>query len=184
VLLVDADEEVPPQLREEIQEALQIFGERRAGFSLPRVVYYLGRWWRRGGWYPDRKIRLFRRDRAAWGGVDPHEKILVDGPVRRLKTPLHHFSYRDTADHLERINHFTTVAARELREQGKRWSGVQNVLAPAARFVHFLFWKRGFLEGFLGFFLAVTAAVYVFLKYAKLRELELAELREAGGERD
>jgi glycosyltransferase involved in cell wall biosynthesis len=184
VLLVDADEEVPPGLREEIQESLQRFGERCAGFSLPRVVYYLGKWWRRGGWYPDYKIRLFRNDRAAWGGVDPHEKILVRGRVRRLKNPLHHFSYRDTADHLERINHFTTVAARELREQGKRWSGVQNLLAPAARFVHFFFWKRGFLEGFLGFFLAVTAAVYVFLKYAKLRELELAELRENGGERD
>jgi glycosyltransferase involved in cell wall biosynthesis len=184
VFLVDADEEVPSKLREEIQESLQHFGDRYAAFSLPRLVYYLGRWWRRGGWYPDRKIRLFRHDRAAWGGVDPHEKILVRGPVRRLKTPLHHFSYRDTADHLERINHFTTVSARELRERRKRWSRIQNVLAPAGRFLHFFFWKRGFLDGFLGFFLAMTAAVYVFLKYAKLRELELAERGEVESEGD
>jgi glycosyltransferase involved in cell wall biosynthesis len=178
VFLVDADEEVPSKLREEIEESLRRFRDRYAAFSVPRLVYYLGKWWRRGGWYPDRKIRLFRRDRAAWGGIDPHEKVLVRGRVRRLKTPLHHFSYRDTVDHLERINHFTTVSARELRERGKRWSAVQNALAPGARFLHFYFWKRGFQEGFLGFFLAVTAAVYVFLKYAKLRELELLERGE------
>src|SRR6185369_6361484 len=72
VFLVDSDEEVSAELREEIQDALHYRGEVTDAFAVPRLVYYLGRWWRRGGWYPDYDIRIFRGDRARWGGVDPH----------------------------------------------------------------------------------------------------------------
>ena len=180
VMLVDADERVPPELRDEIRDALRRFGSRYAAFLVPRLVYYLGRWWRRGGWYPDYDIRLFRRDLAIWGGSDPHERILVSGKARRLKQPLHHFSYRDIGDHLRRINHFTDVSSGELRGQGKRWHWMDNLSRPAFRFFRSYVWKRGFVEGFPGFFVAATAAVYVFLKYAKLRE---RELREGSGAR-
>ncbi len=178
VFLVDADERVPPGLRDEIRDALSRLGNHCAGFSVPRLVYYLGRWWWRGGWYPDYDIRIFRRDRARWGGSDPHEKIFVDGRVRRLRHPLHHYSYKDIADHLGRINHFTSVSSIELRRQGKRWRWADNLCRPALRFFHFYLWKRGFMEGFPGYFAAVTAAVYVYLRYAKLRELELRERKE------
>ena len=180
VFLVDADEQVPPELREEIRDALSRFGTRFAAFSVPRLVYYLGRWWWRGGWYPDYDIRIFRRDRATWGGSDPHEKIIIDGKVRRLQNPLHHFSYRDITDHVNRINHFTAVSSRGLSGEGRRWRWVDNLCRPTLRFFYSYVWKRGFLEGFPGFFVAATAAVYVFLKYAKLRELELKEPREGG----
>ncbi|MBI2985721.1 MAG: glycosyltransferase family 2 protein [Deltaproteobacteria bacterium] len=175
VILVDADERVPPELREEIREALKRFGTRYAAFSVPRLVHYLGRWWWRGGWYPDYDIRVFLRELATWGGSDPHEKILISGRVRRLRRPLHHFSYRDISDHLRRINHFTDVSSRELREQGKRWGWMDNVCRPAFRFFRSYVWKRGFMEGFPGLFVAATAGIYVFLKYAKLRERELTE---------
>lgn len=183
VFLVDADEQVSPELREEIQKALSRHGGRYAAFSVPRLVHYLGRWWWRGGWYPDYDIRLFRRDRATWGGLDPHEKILVDGKVRRLRHPLYHFSYRDIADHMNRINHFTTVASGEMREAGRRWRWTDSALRPPFRFFRSYVWKRGFLEGFPGFFIAATAAMYVFLRYAKLRELELREQAERGAGR-
>lgn len=183
VFLLDADERVPPELKEEVQDALAHFGSRYTAFLVPRLVYYLGRWWWRGGWYPDYDIRLFRRDRATWGGKDPHEKILVDGEVRRLKSPLHHFSYRDVSDHLNRINRFTSISARELRAVGKRWSWGDTLGRPAVRFVHSYLWKRGFFEGFPGFFIAVTAAFYVYLRYAKLRELELKPQSEGERER-
>jgi len=173
VFLVDADERVPAELRGEILSALERFRNRYAAFSVPRLVYYLGRWWWRGGWYPDYDIRIFRRDLATWGGSDPHERILIQGSVRRLRHPLHHFSYRNISDHLRRINHFTTVSSGELRGQRRRWHWMDNLCRPAFRFFRFYLWKRGFLEGFPGFFVAVTAAVYVFLKYAKLREREL-----------
>ncbi|MGH7929164.1 MAG: glycosyltransferase family 2 protein, partial [Candidatus Binatia bacterium] len=119
VLLVDSDERVSPELQSELRAALQKDRGLYAGYAIPRLVYYLKRWWRRGGWYPDYDVRLFRRDRATWSGRDPHEKILVDGRVRRLQHPLLHFTYRDIADHLERINRFTSISARELRDEGR-----------------------------------------------------------------
>ena len=178
VLLVDADERVTPELRNEMQQAINQDGGRYSGYAVPRLVFYLGRWWRRGGWYPDYDIRLFRRERATWGGSDPHEKILVGGPVRRLRSPLHHFSYRNMEDHLARINRFTTVSSGELRKEGRRWRWTDALFRPAFRFFKFYILKRGFMEGFGGFYVAVMAAVYVFLRYAKLWELELEEKKD------
>jgi glycosyltransferase involved in cell wall biosynthesis len=183
VLMIDADEEVTPELKDEILEQLVAAGKLCAGFMLPRLVFYLDRWWRRGGWYPDYDVRLFRRELATWGGTDPHEKIIVDGPVRRLRNPLHHFSYRNIDDHIQRINRFTSISSRELRMQGERWRLSDALLRPAFRFWRSYFLKRGFMEGFAGFHVAVTAAMYVFLKYAKLWELELKEKKEVGRKR-
>jgi glycosyltransferase involved in cell wall biosynthesis len=183
VLMIDSDEEVTPELKNEILEQLAVTGTLCSGFLLPRLVFYLDRWWRRGGWYPDYDIRLFRRDCATWGGTDPHEKIIVDGPVRRLRNPLHHFSYRNIDDHIQRINRFTTISSGELRTQGERWRLSDALLRPAFRFFRSYFLKRGFMEGFAGFYVAVTAAMYVFLKYAKLWELELKEKKQVGRKR-
>jgi glycosyltransferase involved in cell wall biosynthesis len=183
VLLVDSDERVPPDLRDEINLTLSSDAGGYAGFSVPRLVFYLGRWWRRGGWYPDYDVRLFRRERATWGGTDPHEKILVDGKVRRLRHPLQHYSYRNIEDHVQRINHFTSISARELWKEGKRCHLGDALFRPAFRFFRSYVLKRGFLEGFAGFYVAVTAAVYVFLKYAKLWELELEGKDDRDGKR-
>jgi glycosyltransferase involved in cell wall biosynthesis len=183
VLLVDSDERVTPELRDEINRTLSSYAGAYAGFSVGRLVFYLGRWWRRGGWYPDYDVRLFRRDRATWGGTDPHEKILVDGKVRRLRHPLQHYSYRSIEDHIQRINHFTSISARELGKEGKRFHRSDALLRPAFRFFRSYVLKRGFLEGFAGFHVALTAAVYVFLKYAKLWELELEGKDDRDGKR-
>jgi glycosyltransferase involved in cell wall biosynthesis len=173
VLVVDSDERVTPELRKEINQALAEDNNNYCGYAVPRLVFYLRRWWRRGGWYPDYSVRLFRRDRATWGGSEPHDKILVDGRVRRLRHPLHHFTYRDMEDHIRRINRFTSVSSQELLKDGRRWRVADALLRPAGRFLRCYFVQRGFMEGFAGFYVAVTAAMYVFLKYAKLWELEL-----------
>ena len=183
VLLVDSDERVTADLKEEICQALAQNDNEYSGYALPRLVFYLNRWWRRGGWYPDYDVRLFRRERATWGGSDPHERILVEGKIRRLRNPLHHFTYRDIEDHLERINRFTSISARELGKSGQRWRLADALLRPAGRFFRFYFLKRGFMEGFAGFYVAVTAAVYVFLKYAKLWELEAEEKNDVDRKR-
>ncbi len=183
VLLVDSDERVTPELEYEISEALTGDNNEYSGYALPRLVYYLNRWWRRGGWYPDYDLRLFRRERAAWGGTDPHEKVIVQGKVRRLRHPLHHFTYRDIEDHVDRINRFTSISSRELHRSGQSWRLSDALLRPAARFFRSYFLRRGFMEGFAGFHVAVTAAVYVFLKYAKLWELEREEKGKLGRKR-
>ncbi len=183
VFLVDADERVSAELQSEVKDALARDGGRYAGYAVPRLVYYLDRWWRRGGWYPDYDVRLFRRERATWGGTDPHEKIIVDGAVRRLGHPLHHLTYRSMDDHMRRINRFTSISSRELKKQGGRWRWSDALLRPAARFFRSYILQRGCLEGFAGFYVAVTAAVYVFLKYAKLWELELEERKKLGRKR-
>jgi glycosyltransferase involved in cell wall biosynthesis len=179
VLSVDADERVTAELREEICQALKNDGGAYAGYAVPRLVCYLKRWWWRGGWYPEYNVRLFRRDRAVWGGFEPHNKIIVDGKIRRLRNPLHHFSYRNIEDHLERINRYTSISALELRQHNQRWRLADALLRPAVRFFRSYVLKRGFMDGFAGFYIAVSAAVYVFLKYAKLWELELEEKDDA-----
>jgi glycosyltransferase involved in cell wall biosynthesis len=175
VLLLDSDERVSSELRAEIQAALSGDRNRYAGYSMPRLAFYLGRWWRRGGWYPDYKVRLFRRDRASWGGTDPHDKVLVNGQVRRLRSPIYHFTYRNMDDHVQRINRYTTISAGELKKQGTPWRLTDALLRPWIRFFRSYIVERGFLEGFAGLYIAVIAGVYVFLKYAKLWELELED---------
>ncbi|HYA30501.1 MAG TPA: glycosyltransferase family 2 protein [Acidobacteriota bacterium] len=183
VLVVDSDERVSTELQAEIRDALSRHGQEYAGFSLPRLVYYLDRWWWRGGWYPDYDVRLFRRDRGVLGGTDPHDKVLVNGKIYRLQNPLHHYSYRNIDDHIQRINRYTTISSRELQKDHCRWRLSDALLRPAVRFFRNYFLKRGFMEGFAGFYVALTAAVYVFLKYAKLWELELEEKKQIERER-
>ena len=183
VLLVDSDERVSVALQQEILAALSADDNEYVAYAVPRLVYYLRRWWWRGGWYPDYSIRLFRRERATWGGSEPHDKILVDGKVRRLKHPVEHFTYRNIDDHIQRINRFTSISSGELKKAGGRWRLSDALLRPAVRFVRCYFLKRGFMEGFAGFYVALTAAVYVFLKYAKLWELELEEKKKIGRKR-
>jgi glycosyltransferase involved in cell wall biosynthesis len=175
ILCLDADERCTPALREAIARALA--GDPAvAGFEVRRHVFYLGRWIDHGGWYPDWKLRLVRRGRARWGGVDPHDKLLPDGPVARLDADLEHFSYRDFADHLRTVQRFSDVVAAEWRRAGRRFSLARALAHPPVKFVECYVWKRGFRDGWPGFVIAATSAFYVFAKYVKLRE------REASGE--
>ena len=167
VLNVDADECVSRALRAEIEAVLAHDGAGYDGFEIPRLVEYLGRTWRRGGWYPDRKLRLFRRSHTRWGGIDPHERAEVRGRVGRLETALLHRTYDDVADHVETIDRFTTTAAVQ---RGGHPSAEKLLLRPLARFARFYLWQRAFLDGFPGLFLAITASVYTYLKYAKQEE--------------
>jgi glycosyltransferase involved in cell wall biosynthesis len=179
VLNLDADERVSAELRREIEAVLR---EPTAdGYYVPRLVYYLGRWWWRGGWYPDYRLRLFRRAQAVWGGIDPHEKVVLRGRTARLHGPLLHYTYRDTSDHLATINIFTGVAARELVLRGRTASALDLLLRPLWRFVRFYLLRRGFMEGLAGLFVAQSAAFYVFAKYAKLWEATRARPRDGGG---
>ena len=172
VLCLDADERVSPELRASILAALER-GDLPAGFECARRTRYLGRWIRHGGWYPDRKLRLFRRSAGRWGGTNPHDHVHVEGRVELLAGDLLHHSYRSLSDHLRTIDSFTTIAAKEKRAAGLRAGLLDTTLRPFGKFLRMYVLRAGFLDGWPGFAAAVSGAYYVFLKYAKLREMEL-----------
>ena len=180
VLCVDADERVSPLLGESIRAALAAPPGALAGYRMARKTFYLGRWILHSGWYPDWKVRLVRRGRARWGGVDPHDRLDADGPVSTLPGDLEHRTYRDIADHLRTIDRFTSVAARELLDRRQGGAVLKMILNPPAKFAKMYLLKAGFLDGLPGFVVAALGSYYVFLKYAKLWELR-HQGKRAGG---
>jgi glycosyltransferase involved in cell wall biosynthesis len=171
VLCIDADERVTPELRAAVEKVLA--GEPDCpGYEVNRRNVYLGRWIRHGGWYPDAKVRLFDRRRARWGGVNPHDHVIVQGSVRNLGADLEHLSYRDISHHVVKsIDFFSSVSAREKLTRGQRFITLQLVFGPPLKFAKMFFLRGGFLDGWRGFVVAGLGAFFVFLKYAKLWEL-------------
>jgi (heptosyl)LPS beta-1,4-glucosyltransferase len=170
VLNVDADERVSPGLRDEILTLLKNPPQGVNGFYIRRLVFYLGRWWFRGPFYPGWRLRLVRRDQTSWGGTNPHDKALVRGRTKRLQEPLLHYTYNDISDHLASINRLTDVAA------GSQDASVHHaamILRPAWRFAWTYSFAGGIREGFAGLFVCMTAAFYVFLRLAKRAERRL-----------
>jgi glycosyltransferase involved in cell wall biosynthesis len=177
VLSIDADERVTPELAKEIRDATASAPEAVAGCSMPRRTWYLGRWIRHGGWYPDRKVRLVRRGRGRWEGEHVHERLVVAGPTRELRGDLLHYTYRDIGDHLRTMDRFTTEAARGMRARGAGGAVAGMLVGPPAKFLKMYVLKAGFLDGLPGFVVAVLGSVSVFLKHAKRWERQ----RAAGG---
>lgn len=174
VLNLDADEEVSPGLQEEIiSKVLREDSSNRSinGYQLSRVVFYLNRWWRRGGWYPEYRLRLCRRSATTWGGENPHEKAIVEGGTKRLSGELFHYTYDNITDHVQRLNRYSSTAAESMLRRGERPSSLKIVVNPIARIVKFYLFKKGFLEGFPGLLVAMLEGYYVFLKYMKVWEL-------------
>jgi ADP-heptose:LPS heptosyltransferase/glycosyltransferase involved in cell wall biosynthesis len=174
VLNIDADEEVSMELRAKIQKILSLPEEERDavhGYYLCRVVFFLEKWWDRSGWYPEYRMRFFQRAHATWGGVNPHEKALVKGPKKKLKAHLFHYTYTGFSDLMETLNRFSENSAQALYDQGER-AGIKHIIFhPIVRFLKFMFIKRGYREGVLGFIVAGSQSIYTFLKYAKLWEI-------------
>ncbi len=171
VLALDADERVTPELRAEI-ESLLAGTPAHGGYRIPRHTWYLGRWIRHGGWYPDLKLRLLHKDRGRYGGTDPHDHFLLDGPPGRLNGEIQHYTYRGFANQLRQINSFSDTAAAEWERDGHRFAFWRLLLRPPFKFLETYVWKRGFLDGLPGFIIAVSTAYYMFVKYVKLWERE------------
>ena len=179
VLFVDADEEVSPALKSEILDELRQHDGRIAGYEFPRMVNYLGRWIRHGEWYPDIKLRLFQKDKGRSGGQEPHDQVLVNGPVKRLGGQLHHYTYDDIHDHLETMNRFSSITAQEKFKAGGRARWVDMVFRPFLRFLKGYVMRLGILDGRRGFLIALVSAFGVAMKYAKLWELQLQAQAQA-----
>jgi glycosyltransferase involved in cell wall biosynthesis len=170
ILSLDADERVTPELGNEIRTTLA--RPAHAAYRMPRVTWHLGRWIRSTDWYPDYQLRLYDRRKARWTGRYVHESVAVDGSIGQLRSELQHFAYRDISDHLDTIDRYTTFAARQMRENGRRAGLLRLAAHPPLAFLRNYVARGGFREGIPGFIVSSMNAYYVFLKFAKLRELE------------
>ena len=171
VLSLDADEEISPELAAAIEQLKSSPALESNGYRVSRLVFYRGRWIRHGDWYPDRLVRLFRRDEARFAGGRVHEKLEIAGNHPLLPGHLHHFTYATAADRAARSARYAELWARSAREARARaypWTGP---LHAAARFLKGYFLKRGFLDGAVGWDVALGNAREVALKYRLLRSL-------------
>jgi len=180
IMFVDADEEVPPELVEEIRTELNGEKEGLDGFFIYRHTYYLGRWIRYGGWYPDGEIRLYRRNKGRWeGGL--HAKVVVEGKVDPLKNQYLHYTYHDISDQIQTIDRYSKIAAEDLAQSGEKFSLFKLLFHPPFRFIKEYLFKSGFRDGLAGLIIIVSTMFYVFIKYAKLWELTISKREKKNG---
>lgn len=176
VLSLDADEALTPELRGELEALRSTTPGSIAGYTMPRLAHYCGRWIRHSGWYPDRKVRLYDRRRARWTGEYVHESVHVDGTsgsaVAALKGDLLHYTCDTLEQHRRTVDRYTSLAAQEAQARGKRGALLGMLVLPPWKFVETYLFRAGFLDGAAGLTIARMAAYYVYLKYAKLRQLQ------------
>ena len=168
VLCVDADERVSPALRAEIEALRQQGFAGAAGWSLPRITDYFGRFLRHGNAYPDRLVRLFDRRRSGWSGDEIHENTRVRGRTARLHGHLEHYSYRSLGDHLARMQRYADLMAQALYARGRRCGLAPVLFNPQWRFVRGYLLRLGFLDGWRGLVFVLIESSYVRRKYLGL----------------
>jgi glycosyltransferase involved in cell wall biosynthesis len=178
VLNIDADEEVSSELGAEIRDSLSLIQTGRlvaGGFYFPRKTFYLGRWIRHGGWYPNFLVRLADRRVASWTEPSVHEELKVSGEVKALSNPLHHYTFSNIQEQILTNLNFSRLGFMDLRRKGQAASLTKLVFKPIGKFLETYFLKRGCLDGLPGFIISVNAAHSMFLKYAYLIEARINE---------
>lgn len=174
ILSIDADEALSDELKESI---LKIKNNMEAdGYDMNRLTNYCGRWIRHGGWYPDRKLRLFHRDKFEWGGERIHEHMIRKQDktkIQHLKGDLLHYSYYSISEHITQANHFTNMTAKLAVEKGKNASMLKIFFSPMVKFMKDYFIKLGFLDGYYGYIVCRISAQATFMKYSKIRQLKM-----------
>jgi len=172
VLSLDADEAVSKALCDEISS--EIAGsEALDGYRVPRRSFYQGRWINHSGYYPDRQLRLFRREKGRWVGGRVHERMAVEGRVGDLKQDLLHYPYGGRlSGQLKTVNSFSTLLAKDMYDRGKRFHLMRLFSRPFFKFLEVYVLKRGFMDGLPGLIIAVSDAYAMFVRYVKLREIE------------
>ncbi len=171
ILSLDADEALSDELKKNI--LLLKSNWHSDAYEINRLTNYCGKWIKHTDWYPDRKIRLFDRNKAYWGGINPHDFILTEpeAKISRLNGDILHYSYNSIQQHITQFNYFTDINAREAFQKGKKAGLFKIIFNPIWKFIQSYFIRQGFLDGYYGFLVCVISAFATFAKYIKLREL-------------
>lgn len=169
VISLDSDERVSRKLRDEILELMK--NPTADGYSMPRKVFYINRWIKHCGWYPARKVRLVKKSKAAWEGVDPHDALAVNGKVEKLTGDIYHLSFDSVYGHFKTIDNFTRIGAREANSRGKKANFLDITLRPLFTFLKMYVFKVGFRDGVPGLIICGLSAFHTYSKYERLYEL-------------
>jgi len=171
ILSIDADEALSPELIRSISEVKSSWNED--GYSFNRLTNYCGKWIHHCGWYPDEKLRLFKKNAGQWMGTNPHDQFkLKTGKSAKLKGDLLHYSYYSVKEHLTQVNRFTDINSLSSYRQGKRSNIFLICFKPIIRFIRDYIFHLGFLDGYYGFVICKISANATFIKYVKLYELQ------------
>lgn len=171
VISLDADERLSPQLIDSINQIKTTWPAE--AYRMNRLSTYGDKWIQRGNWYPDRKIRLWNKNFAHWGGSNPHDKIVLDPKIRplHLKGDILHEAYRDSHEALQKIQSYSDIFAKE--NVGKLSTSVFKIITHSSfTFFKSYIIKQGIFDGFEGLMVAMAEANHTFYKYAKLYEIE------------
>lgn len=170
IFWIDADEAIMPALAEEMNK-FKNTEPQYSVYNIARRAYFLGKWIKHSGWYPGRVNRLFDRTKAKFSDSEVHEHLVFNGGVGNLKNDLEHYTDPNIEHYFLKFNHYTSLAASELNAKGKFVTVSDILIRPAYLFIKMYLLRRGFLDGFHGFILAIFSSMYVFTKYTKLWEL-------------
>jgi glycosyltransferase involved in cell wall biosynthesis len=172
ILQIDADEEVSDELREELFHFFEGQQERFAGASFPRKVWFLGRWITHGDWYPDRVLRLYRRDAGRWGGSAEHCGVELKGREKKLSAHLLHYSNPTITHYLQKFPYYSELYLQRQLAAGERWSAPAVIARSCWRFFRAYLFRLGFLDGYAGFFIAFSTAYATLFRHTRLYEHE------------
>lgn len=172
ILALDGDEALSDKLKESILEVKNNW--EFDGYYCNRLNNYCGQWIKHSDWYPDRKLRLFKRNSGSWQGINPHDKFVLNKPksIGKLNGNLLHWIYKDYQDHNQKVELFSTIAAKAYFNNGKRSSIWKIIYRPTWAFIKAYFLRLGFLDGLNGFIICVQTYNVTFLKYIKLYHLQ------------
>ncbi|MGC2528364.1 MAG: glycosyltransferase family 2 protein [Candidatus Acidiferrum sp.] len=169
ILSLDADEELSSPLKTSLLDWKK-HEPKFSVYEMARKTWYLGAWVEHSGWYPDFQRRLYRRETAQFSGII-HEALRFEGQTGRLLGDLLHYTVRSFADHEAKVERYTTLAAQQMFDAGKRsWKSAMWLATPWSWFQNY-FLRSGFLDGYRGALISQMAARSVRLKYAKLGKL-------------
>lgn len=166
VLSLDADERVSDALRQEIQKAIQ--SENIFIFKIPRLSSYCGKFIRHSGWWPDYVPRLFKRGEASFSDDLVHERLVFEGDTNKLTAPLVHITYKDLNEVIVKINHYSSLGAKNSYQKGKRGGLASAIIHGIWAFIRTYIFRAGFLDGAEGFMLAISNAETTYYRYLKL----------------
>jgi glycosyltransferase involved in cell wall biosynthesis len=179
VLLLDADERVTPELKDEItllftKDPSSIDEPGYSGFYIPRKNFFLGKWIKHCGWWPDNILRLFRKDLSYIEQREVHEKIVTKGKTTYLKNPIEHYTYKNVSDFILKMQNYSTLSAIEIVKDNRSLISLslKMFISPFFTFFKMFFLKQGFRDGIYGIILSKLYSFYTFLKYLKAWELK------------